>query len=75
VNQHVPGAERRSEPSTGETQALEFDAMTWGAEQTLKAMIEYQVESLRFLARRIYCSLEFLRHLRHCYATRTRKPI
>ena len=66
MNQHLSGAERRSEPSTGETQAPEFDAMTWGAEQALKAMIEYQVESLRFLARRTYCNLEFLRHLRHC---------
>jgi hypothetical protein len=66
MNQHVSGAERRSETSTGETQAPEFDAMTWGAEQALKAMIEYQVESLRFLARRTYCNLEFLRHLRHC---------
>jgi hypothetical protein len=43
-----------------------IDAVTWGAEQALKAMIEYQVESLRFLARRTYCNLEFLRHLRHC---------
>jgi len=66
MNQHLSGAERRSEPSTGETQAPELDAMTWGAEQALKAMIEYQVESLRFLARRTYCNLEFLRHLRHC---------
>jgi hypothetical protein len=66
MNQHLSGAERRSEPSTGETQAPEFDAMTWGAEQALKAMIEYQVESLRFLARRTYCNLEFLRHMRHC---------
>ena len=66
MNQHLSGAERRSEPSPGETQAPEFDAMTWGAEQALKAMIEYQVESLRFLARRTYCNLEFLRHLRHC---------
>ena len=66
MNQHVSGAARRSEPSTGETQAPEFDAMTWGAEQALKAMIEYQVESLRFLARRTYCNLELLRRLRHC---------
>ena len=66
MNQHVSGAARRSEPSTGETQAPELDAMTWGAEQALKAMIKYQVESLRFLARRTYCNLEFLRHLRHC---------
>ena len=64
MNQHVSGAERQSEPSTSE--APEFDAMTWGSEQALKAMFEYQVESLRFLARRTYCNLEFLRHLRHC---------
>jgi hypothetical protein len=66
MNQYVSGAERRSEPSTGEAQAPEFDAMTWGASRALNAMIEYQVESLRFLARRTYCNLEFLRHLRHC---------
>jgi hypothetical protein len=64
MNEHLSGAERRSEPSPGETP--EFDAMTWGAEQALKSMMEYQVESLRFLARRTYCNLEFLRHLRHC---------
>jgi hypothetical protein len=29
-------------------------------------MVEYQVESLRFIARRPYCNLEFMRHLRHC---------
>jgi hypothetical protein len=29
-------------------------------------VIEYQVESLRFLARRTYCNLELMRHLRHC---------
>jgi hypothetical protein len=29
--------------------ASDFDAITWGAEQALKPMIEYQVESLRFL--------------------------
>jgi hypothetical protein len=66
MNQHVSEAARRSEPTTGETQAPEFDAMTWGAEQALKAMIEYQVESLRFLARRTYCNLELMRYLRHC---------
>jgi len=38
MNEHLSGAERRSEPSPGETP--EFDAMTWGAEQPLKAMIE-----------------------------------
>lgn len=40
--------------------------MTWGAEEALKAMVEGQVESLRFIARRTYSNLEFLRHLRHC---------
>ena len=29
-------------------------------------MVEYQVETLRFLARRSHCNLEFMRHLRHC---------
>lgn len=50
--------------STGETPAP--DAFTWSAEHALKAMVEYQVESLRFFARRTYCNLEFMRHLRHC---------
>ena len=58
--------EREHEPSFNETAALELDAMTWGAERALKAMVEYQVESLRFLARRTHCNLEFMRHLRHC---------
>jgi len=40
--------------------------LTWSAEYALKAMVEYQVESLRFIARRPYCNLEFMRHLRHC---------
>ena len=40
--------------------------MTWGAEEALKAMVAYQVESLRFIARRTYCNLEFMRHLRRC---------
>jgi hypothetical protein len=40
--------------------------LTWSAEYALKAMVEYQVESLRFIARRTYCNLEFMRHLRHC---------
>ena len=39
---------------------------TWSAERALQAMVEYQVESLRFIARRTYCNLEFMRHLRHC---------
>jgi hypothetical protein len=64
MDQRVDGPE--GEPSLSETAALELDAMTWGAERALKAMVEYQVESLRFLARRTHCNLEFMRHLRHC---------
>ena len=67
MNQRVSEAEPRSKPSSVEQlETREFDAMTWGAEQALKAVIEYQVESLRFLARRTYCNLELMRHLRHC---------
>ena len=67
MNQRVSEAEPRSKPSSVEhLEPREFDAMTWGAEQALKAVIEYQVESLRFLARRTYCNLELMRHLRHC---------
>jgi len=66
MDQHVSGSEHRSKLSFKETGALELDAMTWGAERALKAMVEYQVETLRFLARRAYCNLEFMRHLRHC---------
>ena len=65
MNEHVSGAEQQIS-STGETPAPEFDALTWSAEHALKAMVEYQVESLRFIARRTYCNLEFMRHLRHC---------
>jgi hypothetical protein len=64
MDQRVDGPER--EPSLSETAAIELDAMTWGAERALKAMVEYQVESLRFIARRTHCNLEFMRHLRHC---------
>ena len=66
MNEHLSGAEREVASSTQETPAPEFDAMTWGAEEALKAMVAYQVESLRFIARRTYCDLEFMRHLRHC---------
>src|SRR5512145_787930 len=66
MNKHVPGAGREIAPSATVAQAPEFDAMTWGAEEALKAMVAYQVESLRFLARRTYCNLELMRHLRHC---------
>ena len=66
MNKHVSGAERGVVSPSQETQALEFDAMTWGAEEALQAMVAYQVESLRFIARRTYCNLEFMRHLRRC---------
>ena len=66
MNKHVSGAERGVASPAQETQAPEFDAMTWGAEEALKAMVAYQVESLRFIARRTYCNLEFMRHHRHC---------
>ena len=66
MNKHVSGAERGVVSPAQETQALEFDAMTWGAEEALKAMVAYQVESLRFIARRTCCNLEFMRHLRRC---------
>ena len=60
MNEHIFGAEQQVKSSADETPAPEFDAMTWGAERALKAMVEYQVESLRF------SNLEFMRHLRHC---------
>jgi hypothetical protein len=66
MNKHVSGAGREVVSAPQEPPAPEFDAMTWGAEEALKAMVAYQVESLRFIARRTYCNLEFMRHLRHC---------
>ena len=48
-----------------QTTAPEFDAVTFGAEEALKAMVEYQVESLRFVGRRTDCKLEYLRSLCH----------
>jgi hypothetical protein len=66
MDQRVGGAEHEPKPSLRETGALELDAMTWGAERALKAMVEYQVETLHFLAMRTHCNLEFMRHLRHC---------
>ena len=47
------------------TTAPEFDAGTFGAEEALKAMVEYQVESLRFVGRRTAGKLEYLRSLCH----------
>ena len=66
MNKHVSGAEREVASSAQEAQAPEFDAATWGAEEAVKAMVAHQVEWLRFLARRTYCNLEFMRHLRRC---------
>jgi hypothetical protein len=68
MNQHVSGAGQQVESTAPEAATQEFDALSWGAEEALKAMVEYQVESLRFIARRTYCNLEFMRHLRHCAA-------
>jgi hypothetical protein len=66
MNKHVSSAKRQAQTSGRETSTPELDALTWGAEEALRAMVECQVESLRFIARRTYCNLEFLRQLRHC---------
>jgi hypothetical protein len=66
MNKHVSGAEHEVASTAEEAATPDFDAVTWGAEKGLKALIEYQIESLRFIARRTYCNLEFMRHLRHC---------
>ena len=58
MNEHIFGAEQQVKSSADETPAPEFDAMTWGAERALKAIVEYQVESLRFIARRTYSNLD-----------------
>jgi hypothetical protein len=63
MDQRIAHVEPKAQPSSG---APEFDALTWSAEQALKALSEYQVETLRFAARRTYSNLEFMRHLRHC---------
>ena len=65
MNQRQSEAEQQVK-SSANIQATEFDALTWGAERALKAMVEYQLESLRFIASRTYSNLEFMRHLRHC---------
>jgi hypothetical protein len=46
--------------------APEFDAAAFGAEHAVKALVEYQVEAMRFLARRTHANLEFMRRLPHC---------
>jgi hypothetical protein len=65
MNEHVSRAKQQISSTSGETPAPEFDALMWSAEHALKAMVEYQVESLHFIARRTHCNLEFMRHL-HC---------
>jgi hypothetical protein len=65
MNKHVSSAEHRVKSHAAQTTAPEFDAVTFGAEEVLKAMVEYQVESLRFVARRTDCKLEYLRNLCH----------
>jgi hypothetical protein len=55
MDQRVPESDRQ-----------EFCASTWGAEHALKALIECQAESLYFIARRLYCDLDFMRRLRDC---------
>src|SRR5262245_4236638 len=48
------------------TKASEFGAATFGAEHVMEALVEYQVEGLRFMARRTHANLEFIRHLPQC---------
>jgi hypothetical protein len=64
MEQQVAVAAER--PFSQADEAPELDALTFGAEHALKAIVEYQVESLRFLARRTHANLEFMRHLRQC---------
>lgn len=52
MDQYVPAAQRPAAASSGDIGAPELDASTWGAESVLQALIEYQVESVRFVARR-----------------------
>ncbi len=44
----------------------ELDALTFGAERALKAMVECQVEGLRFAAKRTHAYLEFMHDLCQC---------
>ena len=66
MNKHVSSGRREVAPKVQEAPASELDAMTWGAEEAVKAIAAYQVESFRFIARRTHCNLELMRHLRHC---------
>lgn len=61
--QPVLAAER---PFPQDDKSAELDAATFGAEHAVKALVEYQVEGLRFLARRTHANLEFMRHLPRC---------
>jgi hypothetical protein len=66
VTAERPFPQAAAQPSSQEGEAAELDAAAYGAEHALKALVEYQIESLRFLARRTHANLEFLRHLPHC---------
>jgi hypothetical protein len=66
MNKHVASAEAEIAAPGGEKPASDFDAVIWGAEKALKSLIEYQIESLRFFARRTSCNLEHMRRLRRC---------
>ena len=44
----------------------ELDASTWGMEHVLKTLLTYQIEGMRFAAKRTLQNLEFMRRLRHC---------
>lgn len=59
----IPAAQQPLSPAAD---APQLDALTWGAEHALKSIVEFQVENMRFLARRAYANLEFMRHLRQC---------
>jgi hypothetical protein len=63
-----PEADQQPRPASGQEPTPEFDALTWGSEHVLKALIEYQAETLHFhfIARRTYSNLEFMRRLQHC---------
>ena len=65
--QPVLAAERPFAPKdTQNDKAPELDAAAFGAEHAMKALVEYQAEAMRFLARRAHANLEFMRRLPHC---------
>jgi hypothetical protein len=60
-------AERPFTPSdTPNGKAPELDAAAFGAEHAVTALVEYQIEAMRFWARRAHANLEFMRRLPHC---------